>query len=153
MLQPASQVPPVPMAAAAGSGQPDSAETPQDSSSSQPAAAALVEYQASVFTGDVIGAGTDGDVFIALKGDKGALGERELAGSSTGGNQFERGKQDVFRFKVRLAISCAAGSCVGRRPSRMEYEPVRPWTLTSNVCAASWPHQPGEKVLPCWQQL
>ncbi|KAF6256823.1 hypothetical protein COO60DRAFT_1640423 [Scenedesmus sp. NREL 46B-D3] len=58
----------------------------------------LVEYVVSVHTGTALGAGTDGDVFLALTGECGAVEERQLAGSSTHGNMFERGNTDVFRF-------------------------------------------------------
>jgi hypothetical protein len=58
-----------------------------------PAAPHLVEYVVSVTTGTALGAGTDGDVFLALTGEHGSLGERQLTGSSTHINQFERGEK------------------------------------------------------------
>lgn len=46
------------------------------------AAERLVEYEVHVFTSDVRGAGTDGDVFLQLVGDKGAMGETKLENSA-----------------------------------------------------------------------
>jgi hypothetical protein len=51
----------------------------------------LVEYVVTVHTGTALGAGTDGDVFLALTGERGSLGERQLTNSSTNMNKFERG--------------------------------------------------------------
>jgi hypothetical protein len=53
----------------------------------------LVEFVVAVTTGTALGAGTDADVFLALTGEHGSLGERQLTGSSTHGNMFERGEQ------------------------------------------------------------
>jgi hypothetical protein len=53
----------------------------------------LVEYVVTVHTGTALGAGTDGDMFLALTGEKGSLGERQLTSSSTNINKFERGEQ------------------------------------------------------------
>ncbi|GLC44364.1 hypothetical protein PLESTF_000049800 [Pleodorina starrii] len=53
-----------------------------------------VEYEVHVFTSDVRGAGTDGDVFLQLRGVKGAMGETQLENSA---NNFERGREDVFK--------------------------------------------------------
>jgi lipoxygenase homology domain-containing protein 1 len=50
-------------------------------------------YQVQVFTTDVRGAGTDGDVFLSLVGELGTTGESELASSA---NNFERGHVDQF---------------------------------------------------------
>jgi hypothetical protein len=56
----------------------------------------LVEYVVTVHTGTALGAGTDGDVFLALAGEKGSLGQRQLTSSSTNMNKFERGEQASF---------------------------------------------------------
>ena len=55
-----------------------------------------------VFTSDVRGAGTDGDVFLQLKGDKGAMGETKLenAGEAAGVGGGVSGQGPV-RAKVR----------------------------------------------------
>jgi hypothetical protein len=58
-----------------------------------PEAPQLVEYVVTVHTGTALGAGTDGDVFLALTGERGSLGERQLTSSSTNVNKFERGEQ------------------------------------------------------------
>lgn len=68
-----------------------------------------VEYEVVVFTGDAFGAGTDGDVFLSISGFRGVVEERQLTGSSTHNNQFERGNQDVFCFKVRR--HCHGNAC------------------------------------------
>ncbi|PNH12713.1 Lipoxygenase y domain-containing protein 1 [Tetrabaena socialis] len=57
------------------------------------AAAKQVEYELHVFTSDVRGAGTDGDVFLQLKGAAGAMGETKLENAA---NNFERNREDVF---------------------------------------------------------
>jgi hypothetical protein len=51
-----------------------------------------VEYVVTVHTGTALGAGTDGDVFLALTGERGSTEERQLTGSSTHANMFERGE-------------------------------------------------------------
>jgi len=48
-----------------------------------------------VFTGDKWGAGTDANVFIAMTGEFGDSGERELRDSGNV-NKFERNQEDVF---------------------------------------------------------
>ncbi|GFR41097.1 hypothetical protein Agub_g1741 [Astrephomene gubernaculifera] len=58
------------------------------------AASNQVEYEVHVFTADVRGAGTDGDVFLQIKGEKGAMGETKLENSA---NNFERNREDVFK--------------------------------------------------------
>ncbi|KAG2450199.1 hypothetical protein HYH02_000301 [Chlamydomonas schloesseri] len=57
------------------------------------AAEKQTEYEVHVFTSDVRGAGTDGDVFLQLKGEKGAMGETKLENAA---NNFERNREDVF---------------------------------------------------------
>ena len=50
-----------------------------------------------VFTGDKWGAGTDANVFVAMTGDLGDSGERQLRDSDAGSaNKFERNQQDAF---------------------------------------------------------
>ncbi|XP_061881566.1 lipoxygenase homology domain-containing protein 1-like isoform X1 [Entelurus aequoreus] len=52
-------------------------------------------YEVCVFTGDVLGAGTDANVFINIYGDNGDTGERYLQNSDNI-NKFELGEEDVF---------------------------------------------------------
>nr|XP_057926865.1 lipoxygenase homology domain-containing protein 1 isoform X2 [Doryrhamphus excisus] len=52
-------------------------------------------YEVCVFTGDVLGAGTDANVFINIYGENGDTGERYLKNSDNL-NKFERGEEDVF---------------------------------------------------------
>ena len=57
-----------------------------------------------VKTGDKSGAGTDSDVFIALFGEKGDTGERELQRSEHI-NKFERNQvlcSAFFKFKFQI---------------------------------------------------
>uniref|UniRef100_A0A8B9L468 Lipoxygenase homology domains 1b n=1 Tax=Astyanax mexicanus TaxID=7994 RepID=A0A8B9L468_ASTMX len=54
-----------------------------------------VTYELSVFTGDMMGVGTDAHVFINIYGEKGDTGERPLK-KSNNVNKFERGQEDVF---------------------------------------------------------
>uniref|UniRef100_A0A7S3VHN2 PLAT domain-containing protein n=1 Tax=Dunaliella tertiolecta TaxID=3047 RepID=A0A7S3VHN2_DUNTE len=53
----------------------------------------IVKYQVTVITSDIRGAGTDGEVFMALKGEHGAMGETRL---ESGRKNFERNQTDVF---------------------------------------------------------
>ncbi|KAF5837533.1 hypothetical protein DUNSADRAFT_4226 [Dunaliella salina] len=55
----------------------------------------IVKYRVTVVTSDIRGAGTDGDVFLALKGEHGAMGETRL---ESGRNNFERNQTDVFEI-------------------------------------------------------
>ncbi|XP_036179562.1 lipoxygenase homology domain-containing protein 1 isoform X1 [Myotis myotis] len=50
-------------------------------------------YEIKVYTGDVIGAGTDADVFINIFGEYGDTGERRLESEK---NNFEKGAEDKF---------------------------------------------------------
>ena len=50
---------------------------------------AETDYTVSVFTGDKLGAGTDANVFVAMTGEFGDSGERELRDSGNV-NKFER---------------------------------------------------------------
>ncbi|XP_062236812.1 lipoxygenase homology domain-containing protein 1 [Platichthys flesus] len=52
-------------------------------------------YEVCVFTGDMLGAGTDANVFINIYGENGDTGERSLKNSDNL-NKFERGQEDVF---------------------------------------------------------
>uniref|UniRef100_A0A667Z0U2 Lipoxygenase homology PLAT domains 1 n=1 Tax=Myripristis murdjan TaxID=586833 RepID=A0A667Z0U2_9TELE len=52
-------------------------------------------YEVSVFTGDMLGAGTDAKVYINIYGENGDTGERYLRNSGNL-NKFERGQEDVF---------------------------------------------------------
>lgn len=57
----------------------------------------VVKYRISVRTGDKRGAGTDANVYVILHGEKGDTGKRPLESS---GNNFERGKIDVFGIET-----------------------------------------------------
>ncbi|KAM4615981.1 lipoxygenase homology domain-containing protein 1 [Polymixia lowei] len=52
-------------------------------------------YEVSVFTGDMLGAGTDANVYVNIYGENGDTGERYLKNSGNL-NKFERGQEDVF---------------------------------------------------------
>ncbi|XP_049618566.1 lipoxygenase homology domain-containing protein 1 isoform X3 [Syngnathus scovelli] len=52
-------------------------------------------YEVCVFTGGMLGAGSDADVFINIYGENGDTGERYLKNSDNI-NKFERGEEDVF---------------------------------------------------------
>lgn len=56
-----------------------------------------VKYKIAVKTGDVRGAGTDANVFIQIFGENGDTGDRKLESS---GNNFERGKTDIFTVEA-----------------------------------------------------
>lgn len=55
-------------------------------------------YEVCVFTGDMLGAGTDANVFINIYGENGDTGERYLKNSDNL-NKFERGQ--VWWLKQR----------------------------------------------------
>ena len=48
-------------------------------------------YEVSVFTGNMLGAGTDAHVYVNIYGEKGDTGERPLK-KSNNLNKFERGQ-------------------------------------------------------------
>ncbi|KAF7667477.1 hypothetical protein LDENG_00061370 [Lucifuga dentata] len=52
-------------------------------------------YEVSVFTGNMLGAGTDAKVYINIHGESGDTGERYLKNSGNL-NKFERGQEDIF---------------------------------------------------------
>ncbi|KAI4894673.1 hypothetical protein NFI96_015585 [Prochilodus magdalenae] len=52
-------------------------------------------YEVSVFTGNMLGAGTDAHVYVNIYGEKGDTGERPLK-KSNNLNKFERGQEDDF---------------------------------------------------------
>ena len=54
-----------------------------------------MDYTVRVVTGDKWGAGTDANVFIAMTGEFGDSGERELQDSGNV-NKFEKNQEDVF---------------------------------------------------------
>ena len=62
------------------------------------------EYEVTVVTGNVKGAGTDALVFVTLFGKSGQTPKLQLRGGAGGGNPFERGNSDIFLLKT---------SCVG----------------------------------------
>ncbi|XP_066870763.1 lipoxygenase homology domain-containing protein 1-like [Kogia breviceps] len=51
------------------------------------------KYEVKVYTGDVIGAGTDADIFINIFGEYGDTGERRLENAK---DNFEKGAEDKF---------------------------------------------------------
>ncbi len=79
-----------------------------DEVTSASAAAKLVEYEVTAYTSDISGAGTAGDVFVALAGANGSIGERCMQG---GRGSFERNKKYVFRFQVGLGIVAQQQAC------------------------------------------
>jgi len=61
-------------------------------------------YKVNVKTGDVIGAGTDANVFMIIFGENGDSGELALKNSETYKDKFERNHTDVFTFKNLLSL-------------------------------------------------
>lgn len=57
----------------------------------------VAKYNISVRTGDKRGAGTDANVHIVLHGETGSTGKFKL---ESGGNNFERGRVDVFGIEA-----------------------------------------------------
>ncbi|XP_010779871.1 lipoxygenase homology domain-containing protein 1-like [Notothenia coriiceps] len=57
-------------------------------------------YNVSVRTGDMYGAGTDGNVYLTIYGDLGDTGERKLAKSENNKNKFERAEVDKFSIEA-----------------------------------------------------
>ena len=57
----------------------------------------VAKYKISVRTGDKRGAGTDANVFIVLHGGTGSTGRYKL---ESAGNNFERGRVDVFGIEA-----------------------------------------------------
>lgn len=57
-------------------------------------------YEVCVFTGDMLGAGTDANVYINIYGENGDTGERHLRNSDNL-NKFER--EQVWRVKQSFA--------------------------------------------------
>eukprot|EP00955_Chlamydomonas_euryale_P093465 364787-Chlamydomonas_euryale.AAC.3 len=55
----------------------------------------MVPFRVTVYTSDVRGAGTDGEVYIAMKGEWGSMGETRLENARS---NFERAKVDVFEI-------------------------------------------------------
>ena len=53
-----------------------------------------------VKTSDVMGAGTDANVFLNLFGINGVTGSQQLKDSTTNTNKFERNNTDIFILKV-----------------------------------------------------
>lgn len=58
----------------------------------------------NVITGDVMGAGTDANVFLIIFGEHGDSGEVALKNSETYKDKFERGHTDVFILKDLLSL-------------------------------------------------
>lgn len=61
-------------------------------------------YEVCVFTGDMLGAGTDANVFINIYGENGDTGERYLKNSDNL-NKFERGQVRRIRQRDRNGFS------------------------------------------------
>ena len=61
-------------------------------------------YKVNVKTGDVMGAGTDANVFMVMFGENGDSGELALKNSETYKDKFERNHVDVFSFKGLLSL-------------------------------------------------
>ena len=61
-------------------------------------------YKVNVKTGDVLGAGTDANVFMVIFGEHGDSGELALKNSETYKDKFERNHTDVFNFKNLLSL-------------------------------------------------
>ena len=61
-------------------------------------------YKINVKTGDVMGAGTDANVFMVIFGENGDSGELALKSSETYKDKFERNHTDVFNFKNLLSL-------------------------------------------------
>ncbi|MER5890656.1 PLAT/LH2 domain-containing protein [Streptomyces sp. NPDC001941] len=57
----------------------------------------LTDYQISVFTGNVNGAGTDANVFLTLYGSRGSSDELQL---DSEGDDFERASTSVFTYTL-----------------------------------------------------
>ncbi|XP_078473113.1 lipoxygenase homology domain-containing protein 1 [Lampetra planeri] len=57
-------------------------------------------YTVCVCTGDVMGAGTDANVFVNVYGHLGDTGERRLRKAERSLNKFERGQRDIFKLKA-----------------------------------------------------
>lgn len=66
---------------------------------------AVNTYEVCVFTGNMLGAGADANVFINIYGKNGDTGERFLSNSDNI-NKFERGQ--VWRLKERQPLSKSA---------------------------------------------
>eukprot|EP00047_Mylnosiga_fluctuans_P014195 m.36272 g.36272 ORF g.36272 m.36272 type:complete len:2392 (+) comp5381_c0_seq2:48-7223(+) len=62
--------------------------------------AGLLTYQVAVKTGDVLGAGTDANVYVVLYGENGDSGERKLEHSLDHRNKFERKQTDTFEIEA-----------------------------------------------------
>lgn len=58
-----------------------------------------IEYTVKVKTGDLLGAGTDANVFVTITGDKGDTGERQLQDSNNK-NKFEQAQEDIFKINA-----------------------------------------------------
>ena len=69
----------------------------QGTSAKGVAAEAAVVYQVAVYTGDIPGAGTDGDVWIWLDGTAGRSGWRFIDNAN---DNFERGSTDYFYLNL-----------------------------------------------------
>jgi len=57
-------------------------------------------YHVSVRTGDMIGAGTDANVYVILYGDQGDTGKLNLKQAINTKNKFERGRTDQFKLEA-----------------------------------------------------
>lgn len=80
----------------------------------------MVEYEVSVSTGDVLGAGTDGQVYLCLSGDQGVTDEVLVSSSpdSSDPENLRRGAKFTFTF---------SGQAIGENRCDMSY----PWPFDS----------------------
>ncbi|CAE1278375.1 unnamed protein product [Acanthosepion pharaonis] len=60
----------------------------------------VITYKVEVYTGDILGAGTDANIFLNILGVFGDTGERFLTDSKTNKNKFERRKMDEFQIEA-----------------------------------------------------
>ncbi|GAB1599835.1 lipoxygenase homology domain-containing protein 1 isoform X2 [Argonauta hians] len=77
----------------------------------------VVQYVVTVYTGDVLGAGTDAKVFVNLFGKLGDTGKRYLENSKNNRNKFERGKVDEFIIEA-VDLKEISKVCIGHDASR-----------------------------------
>ncbi len=73
---------------------------------------AMKDYVIEVFTGDVLRASTNANVFLTLYGEQGDTGEKKLIDSKTHTDKFERNQMD--RFVVQAADLGRLYKCVVR---------------------------------------
>ncbi|XP_066274370.1 lipoxygenase homology domain-containing protein 1-like isoform X2 [Branchiostoma lanceolatum] len=60
----------------------------------------VLKYQVEVHTSDLFSAGTDSNVYIAIYGQRGDTGKRELVRSQNNDMKFEQGQTDLFEVEA-----------------------------------------------------